>query len=99
MVQHADLDHTGVTGLPDLAAHTGDATDAHDASAISVLDSGTNFTGTDVEAVLAELQDNIDAVSAGSGVADGTSFPGGPSTGDLFHRTDLDVPLWRYDGT
>lgn len=35
--------------------HTGDTSDAHDASAISVLDAGGNFTGTDVEAVLVEL--------------------------------------------
>lgn len=39
----------------DVTDHTGDTTDAHDASAISVLDTGGNFTGTDVEAVLAEL--------------------------------------------
>jgi len=49
------------------AAHIADATDAHDASAISVLDTGGNFTGTDVEAVLAELQDNIDGLSGGGG--------------------------------
>lgn len=35
----------------------------------------------------------------GGGVDSGTSFPGGASAGDLFLRTDLDVPLWRYDGT
>ena len=37
------------------AAHVADTADAHDASAISVLDTAGNFTGTDVEAVLAEL--------------------------------------------
>jgi hypothetical protein len=31
-----------------------------------VLDTAANFTGTDVEAVLAELQDNIDAGGGGS---------------------------------
>jgi hypothetical protein len=67
MVQHADIDHTGLTGVGETgtAAHIADAADAHDASAISVLDTATNFTGTDVEAVLAELQDNIDAVGGG----------------------------------
>jgi hypothetical protein len=55
-----------VTDIGGSAAHEADAADAHDASAISVLDTATNFTGTDVEAVLAELQDNIDAVSGGS---------------------------------
>ena len=36
--------------------------------------------------------------AAGSGVASGTSNPGGPSSGDLFFRTDLDL-LITYDGT
>jgi hypothetical protein len=49
-VQHADIDHTGLTGV-------------------------------------------------GGGVASGTAFPGSPSTGDLFHRTNLDEALWRYNGT
>lgn len=35
----------------------------------------------------------------GGGLASGTSFPGSPSTGDLFHRTDLAPALWRYNGT
>lgn len=39
----------------DLAAHTGNTTDAHDASAISIVDAGTYFTGTDVETALQEL--------------------------------------------
>ena len=47
----------------DVAAHLADAADAHDASAISVLDAAANFTGTDVEAVLAELA----AAAGGSG--------------------------------
>lgn len=38
-----------------LTAHIDDVADAHDASAISVLDTAGNYTGTDVEAVLAEL--------------------------------------------
>jgi hypothetical protein len=39
----------------ELDAHLTDTSDAHDASAISVADSGGYFVGTDVEAVLAEL--------------------------------------------
>ena len=38
-----------------IAAHLASPTDAHDASAISVADTGGNFAGSDVEAVLAEL--------------------------------------------
>lgn len=69
MADHDTHDHTGVTGVPDLSAHTGDTSDAHDASAISVLDTAGNFTATDVEATLAELQDNIDAVGLAAGVS------------------------------
>lgn len=43
------------TAMGALPAHLADTSDAHDASAISVLDTGAFFTGTDVEAVLAEL--------------------------------------------
>lgn len=54
------------TGVDDvdqaLADHLADTTDAHDASAISVADSGANFAASNVEDVLAELQDNIDGV-------------------------------------
>jgi hypothetical protein len=37
-----------------LAAHLADTSDAHDASAISIADAGSYFTGTDVEAALQE---------------------------------------------
>jgi hypothetical protein len=44
-----------LNGLLVLDQHTDDATDAHDASAISAADAGGYFTGTDVEAQLQEL--------------------------------------------
>lgn len=44
------------------------------------------------------LKDSAGNVTA-AGLTTGTSFPGTPSTGDLFHRTDLTPALWRYDGT
>lgn len=37
--------------------------------------------------------------SGSGGIAYGTAFPGTPSTGDLFHRTDLSPAIYRYDGT
>lgn len=40
--------------------HIADTADAHDASAVSVLDTAAQFTGTNVETVLAEVQDNLD---------------------------------------
>lgn len=68
-------------GVGDATTHIADSSDAHDASAISVLDTATNFTGTDVEAVLAELQDNIDAVGAGAGLVSSGSVK--ITSGDL----------------
>lgn len=52
-VNEAGTDHYEAAGA--VAAHTGDSSDAHDASAISVADSGGNYTATDVEGVLAEI--------------------------------------------
>lgn len=60
----------GLSGTPtELTNHLNDTADAHDASAISVLDTAANFTGTDVEAVLAEL------AALGSGGSWGTYTP------------------------
>jgi len=55
-----------------VAAHTGDATDAHDASAVSVADSAGLLTATEVEAALAELASGQAAVNvvAASGAAE-----------------------------
>jgi hypothetical protein len=80
-------------GASAVTAHTGDTSDAHDASAISVLDTAANFTGTDVEAVLAELQDNIDA--GGSGIAP-TIFD---AEGDLIIASAADTAARLARGT
>jgi hypothetical protein len=77
------FDHASYATAAQLTAHTGDTTDAHDASAISIVDAGGYFTGTDVEAALQEvgsvsvsahLADTVDAhdASAISFVATGT---------------------------
>ncbi|MES2156029.1 MAG: hypothetical protein V4510_12925 [bacterium] len=50
----------------ELDAHTGDTTDAHDASAVSIVDAGNYFTGTEVEAALQELG------AGGGGGSDGS---------------------------
>ena len=47
-----------------LLAHTSDASDAHDASAISIADAGGDFTATDVEGALDELQADAEADAA-----------------------------------
>jgi hypothetical protein len=55
----------------ELDAHTGDTTDAHDASAISADSTGYgNSSGTDVQTVLDDFDTAITAASGG-GVADG----------------------------
>jgi microcystin-dependent protein len=59
-----------------IAAHVDDATDAHDASAISVLDSANNFAGADVEAVLAEIAAKLVPAGAVTEYA-GSSAPSG----------------------
>lgn len=47
-----------------LSAHLTDTADAHDASAISILDTANDFTATDVEGALAELQSDAEADDA-----------------------------------
>ncbi len=85
----ADLAGTGRTtetvkaNADDIAAHIGDTSDAHDASAISVADTGELITATTVEAALAEIvgagrttetiKSNADAAAAIIAIA-GTPF-------------------------
>lgn len=47
----------------ELDAHTGDTSDAHDASAISIADAGGYITGTDVEAAIQELGASVAAAA------------------------------------
>ena len=90
-------DSAGTVTTPaagDATAHIADSSDAHDASAISVLDSGANFTGTDVEAVLAELQDNIDGVAGGGStlaalVTDASHTPAGAGEEAISYDTEV----------
>lgn len=91
---HPDLathDALGLATDAELAAHTGDTTDAHDASAISVLDTGGNFTGTDVEAVLAELDASISAGGIPATIVD--------AKGDLIAATAADTVARVAAGT
>ncbi len=37
--------------------------------------------------------------AASGGITRGASFPGSPSTGDLYQRSDLDEQIFVYDGT
>lgn len=83
----------------ELDAHTGDTTDAHDASAISVADPFAVFTATDVEGALTEV-----AFTAGTALGDAANAQttadaalpkaGGTMAGDIIMGgnkvTDLD---------
>lgn len=66
----------------DISAHLADTTDAHDASAVSIVDTGAYFTGTDVEAALQELGAGAggaaddDTIPSGGTLYDGTSTSG-----------------------
>jgi hypothetical protein len=55
--------------------HTGDTSDAHDASAISVVDSGAYFTGADVEAALQELGASTASVGVLGDLLAGVTVP------------------------
>lgn len=78
---NATLDIPAASGL---TAHLSDTSDAHDASAISVADSGGYFAGTDVEAALQELG----AGGGGGSVATDTIFD---AKGDLPVGTGADT--------
>lgn len=64
----------------ELDAHVNDTSDAHDASAISVLDSGALLAATDVEGALAEIATDIDnhvSDSSAAHAASAISYAGG----------------------
>lgn len=81
---HSGSSHASVqaaaeaTAAAALAAHTGDTSDAHDASAISVDSTSLSGTGTDVQASLEELDNLLDDHSARheNGGADEISIAG-----------------------
>lgn len=56
-----DATHSGSTHSAATDTHIADTSDAHDASAISILDAGNDFTATDVEGALDELQADNEA--------------------------------------
>lgn len=58
----AELEEITSSSTADLAAHLADASDAHDASSISLLDTAGDFSATNVEAALAELQARAEAL-------------------------------------
>lgn len=72
----------------DVSVHLADTTDAHDASAISVLDTGALLTATDVEAALAELATALAGATAPD--ADDVAIA---DAGTYFTGTDVEAAL------
>lgn len=82
--------------------HLADATDAHDASAISVLDGGALYTATDVEAALAEVMgvanSKTDDTALTTHINDTTDAHDASAisvldTGTLYAATDVEAAL------
>lgn len=70
-IQHADIDHTGLTGVGvgDATAHIADTTDAHDASAISFAPAGT-IAATNVQDAIEEVASEAAGAGTGQGLVD-----------------------------
>lgn len=76
----------------ELDAHVNDTSDAHDASAISVADSGELLAATDVEGALAEIATDIDnhvSDSSAAHAASAISYAGGSG----MSATDVEAAL------
>jgi len=86
-----------LAGIPDasttIAAHTAAVADAHDASAVSVLDSGALLAATDVEAALAELATDADAHLADTTDAHDASAVSVLDTAAVFTATNVEAAL------
>ena len=90
-------DYATATGLSD---HIADASDAHDASAISVADSGALLTATDVEGALAEIAGEVDTNTTGlsdhladSSDAHDASAISVADSGAIYTATDVEAAL------
>lgn len=92
MVQHSDIDHTGLTGITSGAVGTDAIWDAAGDLAVG--------TGADTAARLAigsvgSVLGRVNGAVAWNG---GTSFPASKATSDRFYRSDLAMEFY-WDGT
>lgn len=89
-VSSHESDTTSVHGIADTSAlettsgaqakvdaHTGDTSDAHDATAISITDTGTYYAGSEVEAALQEVGASLSAVDVLTDLVAGVTVPPG----------------------
>jgi len=102
------VDHESrLTAVEDgLTAHLADTTDAHDASAISILDTANDFDATDVEGALAELQtaDEADEAALTAHLADTTDAHDASAisvadSGGFFTGADVEAALQELGTT
>ena len=99
--------HAGSTHSAATDTHIADAADAHDASAISIADAGNDFTATDVEGALDELQADNEAHVAAADPhtgyrlesADHTHQSTGAQAGQLTVAALSDAPAGELGGT
>jgi len=88
-----ELELAGLSTEAGLDAHLVDTTDAHDASAVSVLDTGALLTATNVEAALAELATDADAHLADATDAHDASAVSVLDTAAVFTATNVETAL------
>ena len=96
-IKESGSGNTGWVAVASAADHLADTSDAHDASAISILDTAADFDATDVEGALAELQSDAETHSAAADPhtgyrlesADHTHASAGAQAGQLDHGTAL----------
>lgn len=93
-----EISLTGLSGTPaDLTTHLNDAADAHDASAISVLDTAGDYTATDVEGVLAEIA--FSGVKAHRTTTQSIASGSFPGTAISFDAEDFDTDGYHEGAT
>lgn len=91
MVQHADIDHTGITGSGGSVA-----TDAiWDAAGDLAVGSGAN---TAAKLTIGAVGGHLSRINGAVAWDSGTSNPGSAVAGDRYYRSDLREPI-VYDGT
>jgi hypothetical protein len=70
-----------------------------ESAAPSTPATGTAVTYVGTDGALHVIDDAGVDTQLGSGVATGTSFPGSPSTGERYRRSDLGYQIYYWDGT
>jgi len=88
-----ELELAGLSTEAGLDAHLADTADAHDASAVSVLDTGALLTATNVEAALAELATDADAHLADATDAHDASAVSVLDAAAVFTATNVETAL------